>query len=118
MKEIHCLMKENGMKENAQTEEQLLEEEQLQAVTGGCGDCVGDRLNAARHLNSAAQHEALSLQPGLLPEQRQAFINQATDAHREAQILLDRVAARHPERHRDPMDSHVPESFVHPLSPR
>ena len=106
------------MEENAKTEEQLLEEEQLQAVTGGCRDCVGDRINASRRLKRSAQQEALALQPGILPAESQAFRNQATDTHREVQILLDRVAARHPERHLDPLDFHVPEAFVHPPSSR
>src|SRR5689334_4602203 len=100
------LMKEKRMEEHAKTEEQLLEE-QLQAVTGGCADCVGDRINASRLLNRSAQREALSLQPGLLPRDRQTLIDEATNAHREAHALLDRAAARHPTRHLDPLDIHI-----------
>ena len=42
------------MKEHNITEQQLLEE-QLHAVTGGCAECINDRLLAAEYLNKAAK---------------------------------------------------------------
>jgi hypothetical protein len=109
-------MKENEMKENAKTEEQLLEE-QLQAVTGGCGDCINYNLTATRLLHRSAQQEALSLQPGLLPSNAQSFRNDAASLHRDAQGLLNRVAARHPVI--DDPDVNLPDSFVvRPPDPR
>jgi hypothetical protein len=108
-------MKENGMGENEKAEEQLLEE-QLQAVTGGCRDCVGDKRNAALRLQSSARYETLSLQPELPPEHIQAFRNGATRMLSDAQVLLNRVVARHPEI--DDPNINLPESFIRPPSPR
>lgn len=85
------------MKENAKIEQQLLEE-QLQAVTGGCGDCVNDSLMASVHLKEAGQLQQQALAESLnnisTPEQRMTKVNQAQNLRQQAANLLAGVAQR------------------------
>jgi hypothetical protein len=89
-------MKENEMNDSKKIEQQLLEE-QLQAVTGGCGECVNDKMLAAQKLQDSfnKQYKAHYSMPRLsLPGSRSRLLRESDELQSEAENLLARVAQR------------------------
>ena len=75
---------------------QHLSEEQLQDVTGGCGQCEADLAGAAGHQEMASGYHTLSKTAtdlGMIPEARE-HLHLAMQHSEEARTLLERVAAR------------------------
>jgi hypothetical protein len=86
-------MKENKMKEHKITEQQLLEE-QLHAVTGGCAECINDRLLAAEYLNKAAKKRFKASNPNTYSDKKDELVAKANELHNQATILIHRVWQR------------------------
>jgi hypothetical protein len=89
-------MKENEMNDSKKIGQQL-PEEQLQAVTGGCGECVNDKMLAAQKLQDSLskQYEAYYEMPLLsLPGSRSRLLRESNALQSEAENLLARVAQR------------------------
>ncbi len=81
------------MNKGKQTEQQLLEE-QLDAVTGGCGACVNDKMLAAEKLRQSMGAQ-LDSSKAILPSSRRRYLNNANALQSEAESLLARVVQRH-----------------------
>ena len=84
------------MNDSKKIEQQLLEE-QLQAVTGGCGECVNDKMLAAQKLSASfdKQYKAYYKVPLLsLPGSRSRLLRQSNALQSEAEDLLARVVQR------------------------
>jgi hypothetical protein len=73
-----------------------LSEEQLQAITGGCGQCIADLRQAAKHQTYAHTYSQLSdvaRNSDLLSEALR-YHNESIGESRKAQTLLEGVAGR------------------------
>ena len=83
------------MKKNIKAETEL-NEEQLQNITGGCVQCVSDLTKVPRRLETAQNLLSQSEVARAANDRRRAnSLNASANAQlRQAQILLDRVAAR------------------------
>src|SRR5689334_16403312 len=103
-------MKENGMEKNEKSEQQLLEE-QLQAITGGCGDCVNDSLLSGQKLTQAGHLRAEAVNPfsNLTPEQRTTKVNLANSLHQEARELMTGIE----QRQQNPNHWNIPHHLHH-----
>src|SRR6476660_7523607 len=93
------------MEENTKTELHL-SEEQLQAITGGCGDCVKDEKKIADFDREARGHLGLhqiALETGF-PDQAAMHLLQGNYASTMSQLLRDDIM----ERHKTPVDNTAP----------
>ena len=83
------------MEESAASELQL-SEEQLQAITGGCGQCLEDLLEATHYNGIARAHIGLAgaAMVGGQHNEAMQYMDVADDAYERAQALIKRVEAR------------------------
>jgi hypothetical protein len=87
------------MKENAKTEQQLFEE-QLQAVTGGCAQCIRDKATASLLLLNSAKHEADALTHPDVNTRNQLRV-EANTAQNDAMALLAGIRLRQQNPHHE-----------------
>ena len=85
------------MEENSQTEQEL-SEEQLGEISGGCGDCYGDRLAIIGNRFKALKYRVkagIANSAGLIVYP-QHYRNKADDHDELAQEAQARINERHP----------------------
>jgi hypothetical protein len=87
------------MKENAKTEQQLFEE-QLQAVTGGCAQCLRDKAAATLLLRHSASREASALTHPDVNTRNQLRV-EANTAQNDAMALLAGIRLRQQNPHHE-----------------
>ena len=77
--------------------EEELSEEQLQAINGGCGQCLNDLNQADRHQEYAKTYTRLfeAAKNSSAHSDSKRYHNLAQEEAQKAQIFLDRVARRH-----------------------
>ena len=97
------------MKEIEKSEQQLLEE-QLQAVTGGCGACANDTLLASQKLHEAGLLRAAAHPINTPdPQERLLKVIQANTLHQEARNLMTGIE----QRQQDPNHWNIPHHLHH-----